>query len=165
MKKEIVKYSETVLDNEILLNFMIGMNRKIYDKLNARLSTSEPDLNLCLSEAEVIETENPNQTAATHDLLDSLNAEVRNAASASPKAVGSTPMPSNPVHSKLLAPKSPVASSVPASNPALTPARSDDVEVTSEVPGSKPAQGLGSGKPAAYAKGKESSEIECKCNC
>ena len=37
-----------------MLNFMIGMSRKIYDKLHSRLSTSEPDLNLCLSEAEVI---------------------------------------------------------------------------------------------------------------
>ena len=52
-------YSETVLDNEILTTFMLGMHKSILDTMHQRFSTSELDLNLCLTEAEIIESEIP----------------------------------------------------------------------------------------------------------
>ena len=55
-------YGELVLDNDIMINFLHGMNRITYNTLYERLSLTENilDLNLCLSEAEVIETEMTN---------------------------------------------------------------------------------------------------------
>ena len=50
-------FSETVLDNEIMTNFMLGMHKNILDTMHQRMPTSELDLNLCLSEAEMIESE------------------------------------------------------------------------------------------------------------
>ena len=51
-------YGETVMDNDIMINFMHGMHRQIFNILYEQLFTSEHavDLNLCLSEAEVIES-------------------------------------------------------------------------------------------------------------
>ena len=93
----------------------------------------------------ITETENPNQTAATHDLLnnDIKPVEIPKSLSA---GIG--------------APLKPLVPSAPKS--VTSDAGSDDIEFISEVPGSKPkpAQGLGSGKPAAYAQGKESNSLE-----
>ena len=50
-------YSETVLDSEIMMNLLVGMHKKTSDKLYEKLNHTELDLNLCLSEAEVIESE------------------------------------------------------------------------------------------------------------
>ena len=52
-------YGELVMDNDIMINFLHGMNRQIFNILSERLSISENivDLNLCVSEAEVIEAE------------------------------------------------------------------------------------------------------------
>ena len=52
-------FSETVLDSEIMLNFMLGMNKKILDTMHQRFSTLELDLKSCLSQAEIIELEMP----------------------------------------------------------------------------------------------------------
>ena len=51
-------YGETVMDNDIMINFMHGMHRDIFNILYEQLFTSEHvvDLNLCLGEAEVIES-------------------------------------------------------------------------------------------------------------
>ena len=54
-------FSETVLDNEILTTFMLGMHKSILNTMHQRFSTSELDLNLCLTEAEIIECEIPKQ--------------------------------------------------------------------------------------------------------
>ena len=55
-------YGELVLDNDIMINFLHGMNRTTYNSLYERLSLTENvlDLNTCLNEAEVIETEMTN---------------------------------------------------------------------------------------------------------
>ena len=52
-------YGELVMDNDIMINFLHGMNRQIFNILSERLSLSENivDLNLCVSEAEMIEAE------------------------------------------------------------------------------------------------------------
>ena len=66
-------YGELVLDNDIMINFLHGLNRITYNSLFERLSMTENilDLNTCLSEAEVIETEmtNSEHLADEDDLL------------------------------------------------------------------------------------------------
>ena len=52
-------FSETVLDSEIMLNFMLGMHKKILDTMHQRFSTLELDLKSCLSQTEIIELEMP----------------------------------------------------------------------------------------------------------
>ena len=51
-------YGETVMDNDIMINFMHGMHRQIFNILYEQLFTSENvvDLNFCLAEAEVVES-------------------------------------------------------------------------------------------------------------
>ena len=52
-------FSETVLDSEIMLNFMLGMNGKILDTMHQRFSALELDLKSCLSQTVKIELEMP----------------------------------------------------------------------------------------------------------
>ena len=51
-------YGESVMDNDIMINFLIGMKKDIFDALYERLILSKKplDLSVCLSEAEFLES-------------------------------------------------------------------------------------------------------------
>ena len=51
-------YGESVMDNDIMINFLIGMKKDIFDALYERmiLSKKPMDLSICLSEAEFLES-------------------------------------------------------------------------------------------------------------